>query len=269
MRYIQDCEIVAHDLVAPDHWRMRLRSADIARAAQPGQFCMVEVVETLYPFLRRPMCLSEIHDDGFTLLYKVEGEGTQLLSRRVPGQTCSIQGPLGNGFPIAPEVERHIIVSGGIGVAAFPALARALADACGRPPEVVLAARTRDLLLCADLFRSMGCTVHLATDDGSAGEKAYAAQMLERLAPGPGTRVYACGPMIMMSTTAAVAARAGASCLVSLEAQMACGDGACLGCVVESKVEREGEKMVRVCVDGPVFDAAIIDWEAHNTAYDL
>ena len=70
-------------------------------------------------------------------------------------------------------------------------------------------------------------------------------------------------------STAAVAARAGASCLVSLEAQMACGDGACLGCVVESKVEREGEKMVRVCVDGPVFDAAIIDWEAHNTAYDL
>ena len=160
-------------------------------------------------------------------------------------------------------------MSGGIGVAAFPALARALADACGRPPEVVLAARTRDLLLCADLFRSMGCTVHLATDDGSAGEKAYAAQMLERLAPGPGTRVYACGPMIMMSTTAAVAARRG---LVSGLARGADGlrrRRACLGCVVESKVEREGEKMVRVCVDGPVFDAAIIDWEAHNTAYDL
>jgi len=248
---------------------MRLRSEDIARAAKPGQFCMVEVAETLSPFLRRPMCFSEIHDDGFTLLYKIEGEGTRLLSQRVPGQTCSIQGPLGNGFPIVPEIPRHIIVSGGIGVAPFPALAQALTDACGRPPEVVLAARNRELLLCAEQFESFGCTVYLATDDGSAGKKAYAAQMLERLAPDPGTRIYACGPMVMMSATAAVAAQAGASCLVSLEAQMACGDGTCLSCVVEAKEEREGEKMVRVCVDGPVFDAALIDWEAHSTAYDL
>jgi dihydroorotate dehydrogenase electron transfer subunit len=269
MRFIQDCEIVTHECVAPGHWRMRLHSSEIARAANPGQFCMVQVAETLYPFLRRPMCFSEIHDDGITILYKVEGEGTALLAQRVPGQTCSIQGPLGNGFPVANHFERHIIVSGGIGVATFPALAKALVSACKHPPEVVLAARNKDLLLCQDLFTSLGCTVYLATDDGSAGEKAYAAEMLERLTPGPESRVYACGPMIMMETTAEVARRAGAGCLVSLEAQMACGDGACLGCVVESKEEREGEKMVRVCVDGPVFDATLIDWEAHNTAYDL
>ncbi len=269
MRFIQDCEIVAHDHTAPGHWRMRLRSPEIARAAKPGQFCMVEVAESLYPFLRRPMCFSEVDADSFCILYKVEGEGTALLAQRVVGQTCSIQGPLGNGFPIDPGFERHIIVSGGIGVATFPALAKALAAACKRPPEVVLAARSKDLLLCEDTFKALGCEVHLATDDGSVGEKAYAAQMLERLAPGAGTRVYACGPMIMMETTAAVAQRAGANCLVSLEAQMACGDGACLGCVVEATEEREGEKMVRVCVDGPIFDAAAIDWEAHNTAYDL
>lgn len=269
MRFIQDCEIVAHECVAPGHWRMRLHSSEIARAANPGQFCMVQVAETLYPFLRRPMCFSEIHDDDITILYKVEGEGTALLAQRVPGQTCSIQGPLGNGFPVDNHFERHIIVSGGIGVATFPALAKALVSACKHPPEVVLAARNKDLLLCQDLFTSLGCTVYLATDDGSAGEKAYAAEMLERLNPGPESRVYACGPMIMMETTAEVSRRAGAGCLVSLEAQMACGDGACLGCVVESKEEREGEKMVRVCVDGPVFDATLIDWEAHNTAYDL
>lgn len=269
MRYIQDCEVVTHDQVAPDHWRMRLRSEEIARAAKPGQFCMVEVAETLSPFLRRPMCFSEIHDDGFTLLYKIEGEGTRLLSQRVPGQTCSIQGPLGNGFPLVREFQRHLIVSGGIGVAPFPALAQALTEACRRPPEVLLAARNKGLLLCAEQFEALGCTVYLATDDGSLGEKANAAQMLERLAPGHETRIYACGPMIMMSAAAAVAARSGASCLVSLEAQMACGDGTCLSCVVEAKEEREGEKMLRVCVDGPVFDATRIDWEAHSTAYDL
>ena len=73
MRYIQDCEIVAHDLVAPDHWRMRLRSADIARAAQPGQFCMVEVVETLYPFLRRPMCLLDTGSSGQRFSHRARG----------------------------------------------------------------------------------------------------------------------------------------------------------------------------------------------------
>ncbi len=100
------------------------------------------------------------------------------------------------------------------------------------------------------------------------GTKAYAAQMLEKLDPGPKDRVYVCGPMIMMATTSEVAVKAGADCLVALEAQMACGDGACLGCVVESTRELEGEKMIRVCCDGPVFDTRLVDWQAHNMAYD-
>jgi len=204
-----------------------------------------------------------------TILYKIEGEGTRLMAGIGPGQRISIQGPLGNGFPIDTDFTRHIIVAGGIGVATFPCLAEALTDACGTPPEVVLAARSKDLILCEEDFRTMGCRVHVATDDGSLGKKAYAAQMLEDLSPAPNTRVYACGPMIMMKTTSDVALAAGADCLVSLEAQMACGDGACLGCVVESKEEKEGEKMVRVCVDGPVFDTRIIDWKAHDLAYGI
>jgi len=133
---------------------------------------------------------------------------------------------------------------------------------------VVLAARTQHLLLCEEDFRQMGCTVHVATDDGSAGTRATAVELLEDLGLAQGTRVYACGPMPMLAGVAAVAEAGGAECFVSLEAQMACGDGACLGCVVESHGEREGEQMVRVCADGPVFDAGRIDWAVHNTAYD-
>lgn len=132
---------------------------------------------------------------------------------------------------------------------------------------MILAARSKDLLICEEEFRELGCKIYLATDDGSAGKKAYASRMLEELAPDEKTRVYACGPMVMMKTTSEAALAAGANCLVSLEAQMACGDGACLGCVVESRLEKEGEKMVRVCLDGPVFDARVIDWEARNLAY--
>jgi dihydroorotate dehydrogenase electron transfer subunit len=212
------------------------------------------------------MCFERIFDDGVSILYKVEGEGTRLLSRFIPGQSLNLQGPLGNGFDVDTRFARHIIVAGGIGVATFPGLAEAL-RAAGARVEVVLAARMKHLVLCEAEFREMGCEVHVVTDDGSAGEQGYASQMLERLEPGPDTRVYACGPMVMMRTTSDVATAAGADCVVSLEAQMACGDGACLGCVVEARVEREGERMVRVCLDGPVFNTRLIDWEAHNLAY--
>ncbi len=266
-RFLLDCPVTRHDEVALGQYRLFLRMPEIARIARPGQFCMLEVAQGYYPFLRRPMCFEQIFDEEISILYKVEGEGTRLLAQFLPGQAMNVQGPLGNGFPIDAGYGRHILAAGGIGVAALPALAKALTEACGKAPEVILAARSKHLLLCADLFESFGCAVHLATDDGSAGERAFAASVLQRLEPGRGTRVYACGPMIMMRTVSDVARAAGANCLVSLEAQMACGDGACLGCVVESKYEQEGEKMVRVCLDGPVFDTEIIDWEAHNLAY--
>ncbi len=268
MPHVVDCPIVMHQEAAPHHYRLSVRAPQIAHDAKPGQFAMLQVAEGIYPFLRRPMSFERIFADGVTFLYKVEGEGTHLLSRLLPGQTVSVQGPLGNGFPIDTEPARHILVAGGIGVAPFPALAEALVRAHAKPPEVVLAARSRDLLLCEQDFRHMRCPLHLATDDGSAGEKAFAHEVLERLVPTPQTRVYACGPMPMLRAVSELARTMGFECQVSLEAQMACGDGVCLGCVIESTHEAEGEKMLRVCADGPVFNANVIDWDAHNLAYD-
>ncbi|GMW01153.1 MAG: dihydroorotate dehydrogenase B (NAD(+)), electron transfer subunit [Candidatus Hydrogenedentota bacterium] len=265
-RYLLDCPVLNNDEVAAGQFRMRLHGPEIAGNAIAGQFCMLQVAEGLYPFLRRPMCFERIFEDSFNILYKVEGEGTRLLSRMVPGQTVHVQGPLGNGFTLDGGFARHIIVAGGIGVATFPALAEAIIKTLGVTPEVIIAARTKDFILCDEDFRAMGCKVHIATDDGSAGEKMFASQMLLKLAPGPDSRVYACGPMVMMKTTADAAVSRGADCHLSLEAQMACGDGACLGCVVESTRETEGEKMVRVCLDGPVFDTRLIDWKSHNYA---
>lgn len=269
MPCVVDCPVVMNQQVAPGHFRLGVRAPDIAREAHPGQFAMLQTVEGYYPFLRRPMSLERIFPDGVSFLFKVEGEGTRLLSRLQEGQFLSIQGPLGRGFPIDASFGRHVIVAGGIGVAPFPALAEALIRVCSHAPEVILAARTRDLLLCEQDFRRMGCTVHVATDDGSAGEKAFATQVFERLGvSAQETRVYACGPMPMLTALARIVVERGIDCQMSLEAQMACGDGVCLGCVVESRNEQEGEKMVRVCADGPVFDARLIDWDAHNPAYD-
>ncbi|HUW63018.1 MAG TPA: dihydroorotate dehydrogenase electron transfer subunit [Candidatus Bathyarchaeia archaeon] len=268
MPTVSECAILAHQQVAPGHLRLAVQCPKIARDARPGQFAMIQVADSLYPFLRRPMSFERIFEDGVTFLYKVEGEGTRLLARLTPSQTVSVQGPLGNGWPVECGFKRHILVAGGIGVAPFPALAEKIKQMCGKMPEVILGARSRDCLLCENDFRRMGCTVHVATDDGTAGKKAFATQVLADLAPGPGTRLYACGPMAMMEATSLIAEQLGVDCQVSLEAQMACGTGACLGCVVEARRELEGEKMVRVCAEGPVFNAAMIDWNRHRVDYD-
>jgi len=268
MPLLTEGEVLANEAVAPGHFRMRLRAPDLAREAAPGQFAMLQVAHGLYPFLRRPMSFERIFPMDVTFLYKVRGEGTQMLSRFHPGQKIPVQGPLGNGFPITPGFKRHIIVAGGIGVAPFPGLAAVLIRRFGKAPEIVLAARTASLILSEDDFRQMGCDIHIATDDGTAGTEGLASDVLEQLAPDAATRVYACGPMVMLRAVAEIAATGKADCQVSLEAQMACGEGACLGCVVESVREQEGERMIRVCIDGPVFDGTLIDWEAHDPAYD-
>ena len=263
MPLIEECEISLHQEVAPDHFRLVLHAPDIAPQAKAGQFCMLQVQSGYYPFLRRPMCFERIFPDTVSILYKVEGEGTRLMSHLTAGQTMSVQGPLGNPFPLEVQYDRHIMVAGGIGVAPFPALAEAIIATLGKTPEVIIAARNERWLLCEDEFHEMGCKVHLATDDGSAGKQAFASQVLHDLAPTQSTLVYACGPMPMMKATHATCVSLGITCLASLEAEMACGDGVCLGCVVESNVESEAERMLRVCYDGPVFDTKIINWESY------
>lgn len=263
MPFVQHCEILSHSEVSPGHYRLVVRSPEIAEASAAGQFCMLEVQEGYYPFLRRPMCFERIFKDSLSILYKVEGEGTRLMTKLSPGQRIGVQGPLGNPFPLDKAFARHILVAGGIGVAPFPALAEALIAKLGVKPEVILAARTAALLVCEEELHQMGCTIHLATDDGSAGKKAFASELLEELNPGKDAIVYCCGPLPMMKATHEVCARFGVPCLASLEAEMACGDGVCLGCVIEAKVEIESERMVRVCYDGPVFDSNLINWEAY------
>ena len=262
-RHVLDCEITAQQEVAPEHFRMVLHAPEIARDARAGQFCMLQIQPGYYPFLRRPMSFERIFKDSISILYKVEGEGTRLLSTLSRGQAVNVQGPLGNPFPVDRAYTRHLLVAGGIGIAPFPGLADAILAEANRTPEVVIAARTADMLLCERDFHQMGCTVHLATDDGSAGEKAFASEVLHRLAPGPGAVVYACGPMPMMKAAHYVCEALHVPCFASLEACMACGDGACMGCVVEANVEVEAERMVRVCHEGPVFDTRLINWEAY------
>ncbi|HOQ31568.1 MAG TPA: dihydroorotate dehydrogenase electron transfer subunit [Candidatus Hydrogenedens sp.] len=261
MNKLHECLITLHNLVAPNHYRMVLQSKEMAMQSLPGQFVMLEVSQGYYPFLRRPMSIERIFSDGVSILYKVCGEGTKILSTLSVGEKINVQGPLGNSFPIPKEYSHYLIVAGGIGVAPFPALVEGILKVRGIAPEIILAGKDFHHLLCEKDFRQMGCKIHLVTEDGSAGDKGLATDVLETLNLPDSTIVYTCGPLPMIKNVHKICEQKKWLCYASLEAEMACGEGVCLGCVLPAKMEVENEMMARVCREGPVFDTQVILWD--------
>jgi len=242
--------------------------------AIPGQFLMIGAgaeagVPRRDPLLPRPMAvfrdLEPDPADGavagerqFELLYRVVGRGTTLLAETLPGQSISVVGPLGRGFPIEADAGLAILVGGGSGIASLYELARALI-AKGRPVLVILGARSKPDLLARDDFAALDLELLCTTEDGSDGIHGRVTDPLAaRLADLDRVpTVFAVGPTPMMEACAELAARHSAACFVSLENPMACGFGVCLGCAAP----RANGGFSLVCRDGPVFDAREIDWE--------
>lgn len=234
----------------------------------PGQFAMLSAgalteVERSDPLLPRPMAVyrSWGQADGADLefLYKVVGRGTALIAEAVAGQRIRIVGPLGQSFPLeeASVSTRAILVGGGTGIASLYELAGSLLGA-GRKLDVVLGARSARELMGRDDFESLGAPLHLATEDGSEGERGLVTgPLVTLLAEGGAAIVYSCGPTPMMQRCSELAEAHGARCFVSLENHMACGFGVCLGCAAP----RAAGGYALVCRDGPVFDATEIAWE--------
>jgi dihydroorotate dehydrogenase electron transfer subunit len=216
---------------------------------RPGQFAMLALDPRgcrLDPLLPRPMAVYRGAGERLEFRFEPVGRGTRLLGALPPGAELGVVGPLGNGFPPAPA--RAVLVGGGTGIASlYEVAARAPAGT-----RVLLGGRTRAALLGLADFEALPVALEVATDDGSAGRRGLVTDLV-RLAAGD--VVYACGPTAMMRRCAELAAAAGARCLVSLEAHMACGFGICLGCAVPT---REGFRYV--CTHGPVFEAETLDW---------
>jgi dihydroorotate dehydrogenase electron transfer subunit len=222
-------------------------------------------VERSDPLLPRPMAVyrtGEIDGEArLEILYKVTGRGTALLAETLTGQSVRLVGPLGRPFPTWPaNGSRPILVGGGTGIASLYELAAQIADQLGDRERVavVLGARTADDLMGREDFAALGVSLHVATEDGSDGSRGLVTDVLAGLlGEGPSATVYACGPTPMMRRCAAMAGESGARCIVSLENNMACGFGVCLGCAAPLA---EGG-FALVCRDGPVFDATQVRWE--------
>ena len=250
-------KIIFNQRRSGNYWHLEFESGLIARAALPGQFVNIRVSDGFKPLLRRPISIHGVKAPKVKIIYEVLGKGTQILATRKPGEFLDILGPLGNGFnysrPAKTTPAKHILIAGGMGVAPLVFLAEKLKLA---KPLVLIGARTKQQILCPQEFKALGCAVKLATDDGSGGFKGRVTDLLslvlESVKP---LGLFSCGPRPMLKAITQIAHKHKISAQLSLEEHMACGIGACLGCVVSTKT---GYKSV--CKDGPVFSSEELIW---------
>jgi dihydroorotate dehydrogenase electron transfer subunit len=242
-----------------DHFRFVVDAPEVGRTARPGQFVMVKVSEGTAPLLRRPLGLHDAGPEGFELYFRVAGQGTEILSRKRPGDRLDVIGPLGRGFTVAANGQTAWLVGGGRGIAPLLFLARVL-KAAGAGPVVFYGGRTIDDIPLRDRLGKAGLEVLCSTDDGSFGFAGFVTALVEKeLARTRPDHVYACGPDPMMKALAAITAKHGLPAEFSLESVMGCGVGACWGCVHRIKNE-SGDGWVKICEEGPVFPGERILW---------
>lgn len=245
------------DRVASGLTRLRLVAPGVCERAAPGQFVMLGPLFADHqdPFLNRPLSIHRCPGGGaLDLLVAEVGRGTRLMSAWTSGQRVDILGPLGSGFKGLDDEQAWLLVAGGVGVAPLFFLAetlRAKAKTC----RLIYGAVDAAHLVPSQRLSELGCEVELATDDGSAGSHGLVTDLLcpylrPAAADQPLPRVAACGPHPMLRAVAEACRASQVSAQISLENRMACGTGACMGCV-----DQVAGRPQRVCVEGPVFDA--------------
>lgn len=237
---------------------LTLGAPALAAEARPGQFVHVRIPSLEPSRLRRPFSIYSADPAAgrIEILYKVVGLGTRSLAALPVGTALTVLGPIGRPFPLEPEGE-PFLVGGGYGVAPLWFLASRLP----RKGTLFVGGRTAADILETDRFREAGWAVRVATQDGSLGERGLVTAPLDAaLAAHPRAELYACGPDGMLRAVGERAIAAGLRAWLSLDKRMVCGVGACLACVQKTRGADGAERLARVCVDGPVFEAREIVW---------
>lgn len=246
----------------PGWYLLELEAPRLTRAV-PGQFVHLRPGRGTDPLLRRPISIhcADVERGRIQLLIRPAGRGTAGIPSLRVGEELDLLGPLGRGFPHLEEGAPAILVAGGIGLAPllFAAVQRRRA---GLPFELLLGGTSGAFLPPDEYFRAHGVEPAVATDDGSRGRYGPVTALLEQRlgrARRP-LRVHACGPMPMLARVVELTRAAGVAAHLSLESRMACGVGACLGCVLPFRVGGKLEYR-RVCREGPVFDGEEVYFE--------
>jgi dihydroorotate dehydrogenase electron transfer subunit len=237
---------------------------------EPGQFYMIGKCagesepssqglcgkNTYDPLLKRPFSLFRKASKGLQILYRIRGKGTAMMGDMKKGFVIHVLGPLGNSYPMPPKDHTPLIVAGGIGIASLFSLAERLAG----KTYIFYGTRVTDELVMLEELKGLAKMLYITTDDGSCGERGCITDVVRNfisdgLRSGGGYSMYACGPRPMMEAVGSIVKDKGIATYVSMEENMACGIGACLGCVVKTV---SGHK--RVCKEGPVFSIDEIVW---------
>ena len=278
-RRVEDAVIVSHRQTAANTYRLRVECPSIAASAEAGQFAMLRIADRVDPLLGRPLAFYDTYrsaDDDTPqgerserrfadFVYVAHGRFTTALKSLGPGERMTLWGPLGNGYSEVPTTGHLLLVAGGIGQTALLTLGRDRA-AAGERVTFCWGASRGAAFGDIDDFRRAGLDVHLATLDGSAGQRGTVIDLLDSLfSPSAGEtaaprHVACCGPDGMMAAVSRWSEGRGLGCHVSLEAPMACGIGICFTCVARVKDDEGGWDYKRTCIEGPVFAATSIDW---------
>ena len=279
--FVEAGELINIESFPGEQYIMRIRAPLCAAAARPGSFVHISCDDSLP--MRRPLSIMRVSGDCIDILYKIVGEGLRLLAARQAGASISVLGPIGMPFQADPERPNCLLLGGGVGIPPMVFLADSLRDNPNWQPLAILGseipfpfelqasslatpwaddtiASSMPLLerwgvpsRLTSLSDFAGCYRGYVTDLAELWLQSLAAAELAK------TQLFACGPTVMLKAAAALAERHDLPCQVSLEEFMACGVGGCAGCAVETATP-DGPAMQRVCVDGPVFDAASVVW---------
>lgn len=255
-KYILDLKARETVAVGKQFVLLRLTDSEPLPEMLPGQFVEVRVDNTPSVLLRRPISIHYYNKENneLGLLVQLIGDGTRWMATLKAGDTLNVVLPLGNGFTLPTSTdESPLLVGGGVGVAPLLYLGMKLKE-MGVTPTFLLGSRTENELMQIDEFKKYG-PVYITTENGAVGEKGYVTQH-SVLANNKFSQVYTCGPKPMMMAVARWAKSANVPCEVSLENKMACGVGACLCCVEDTK-----EGNVCVCKEGPVFSIDKLSWQ--------
>lgn len=251
--------VARQEEIAPNIYDMWIET-ELAKDAKPGQFISVypKNQSTLLP---RPISICEVNEEKTKLriVYRIAGKGTSEFSEYTSGDSISILGTLGNGFPVEKAEGKSVfLMGGGIGIPPMLELAKQLNKQYGIKSQIVVGYRDSQTFLAEDLARYG--QVYIASEDGSVGSKGNVMNAIEENQL-EADMIMACGPMPMLRAIKKFAEDKNITAYISLEERMACGVGACLGCVCKTK-EIDHHSHVhnaRVCTDGPVYDAKEVE----------
>jgi len=236
--------IESNEKIAKDIFLMIL-SGDTSAITAPGQFVNIQI-DGLY--LRRPISVCDYEDGKLTLIYKVVGEGTEVMSKYGKGVELDLLVGLGNGFNTEKSENAPLLIGGGVGVPPMYNLCKKLISE-GKKPTVILGFNSKEDVFFEDEFKALGANVLITTADGSYGIKGFVTDAMKGVSY---SYFFTCGPMPMFKAIEAVATTSGQ---YSFEERMGCGFGACMGCSCKTKY---GNK--RICKDGPVLEREEIIW---------